>query len=50
MNSDATWAEAEFGEADLGDVRRTARLVQLATMLGAQPTASLPPPRPIGQT
>src|SRR6266542_1632057 len=42
MSPDATWAEDEFGEADLGDVRRNARLVQLATVLGAQPSASLP--------
>jgi hypothetical protein len=42
MDSDAAWAENEFGDADLGDVRRTARLVQLATVLGAQPQASLP--------
>ena len=42
MDADATWAEDEFGEADLGDVRRTARLVQLASVLGAQPSASLP--------
>jgi hypothetical protein len=42
MEPDATWAEDEFGAADLGDVRRTARLVQLATVLGAQPSASLP--------
>jgi hypothetical protein len=42
MQSDATWAEEEFGEADLGDLRRNARLVQLATVLGAQPSASLP--------
>jgi hypothetical protein len=42
MSPDASWAEDEFGEADLGDVRRTARLVQLATVLGAQPSASLP--------
>jgi hypothetical protein len=42
MDSDATWAEEEFGDAELGDVRRTARLVQLATILGAQPSASLP--------
>jgi hypothetical protein len=42
MDPDATWAEEEFGEADLGDVRRNARLVQLATVLGAQPSASLP--------
>ena len=39
---DALWAAEEFGEADLGDVRRDARLVQLATVLGAQPNASLP--------
>jgi hypothetical protein len=42
MNPDASWAEDEFGAADLGDVRRNARLVQLATVLGAQPSASLP--------
>lgn len=42
MDRDATWAEDEFGDADLGDARRTARLVQLATVLGAQPSASLP--------
>jgi Transposase DNA-binding/Transposase Tn5 dimerisation domain len=42
MDLDATWAEEEFGEADLGDVRRTTRLVQLASVLGAQPSASLP--------
>lgn len=42
MYHDASWAEEEFGDADLGDVRRNARLVQLATVLGAQPSASLP--------
>ena len=42
MGAHATWAEEEFGEAELGDVRRTARLVQLASVLGAQPHASLP--------
>ena len=42
MDVDAGWAEDEFGEADLGDVRRNARLVQLASVLGAQPSASLP--------
>ncbi len=39
---DTAWAEVEFGDADLGDARRTARLVQLATAFGAQPSASLP--------
>lgn len=38
----ATWAEDEFRDAELGDARRTARLVQLASVLGAQPHASLP--------
>src|SRR6266545_3495364 len=42
MDPDASWAEEEFGEADLGDVRRNARLIQLASVLGAQPSASLP--------
>jgi len=36
------WAVTEFGDAELGDARRTARLTHLATVLGAQPTASLP--------
>jgi len=42
MDVDAAWAEEEFGEAELGDVRRNARLVQLASVLGAQPSCSLP--------
>jgi hypothetical protein len=42
MGEPANWAEEEFGAAELGDVRRTARLVQLASALGAQPQASLP--------
>src|SRR6185295_15508543 len=36
------WAEEELGRAQLGDARRTRRLVQVATSLGAQPTASIP--------
>jgi hypothetical protein len=36
------WAETEFGGADLHDPRRTNRLVQLATALGAHPCGSLP--------
>jgi hypothetical protein len=42
MGEPASWAEEEFGAAELGDVRRTRRLVQLASALGAQPQASLP--------
>jgi hypothetical protein len=36
------WAANEFAAAELGDARRTARLVALAEALGASPTASLP--------
>jgi len=36
------WAEAEFGEAELNDPRRPARLVSLAQTLGQHPSASLP--------
>lgn len=36
------WAEEEFGAAELGDVRLTARLVEMARLVGAQPSASLP--------
>ncbi len=38
----ARWAATEFGEAELGDARRTARLVELASGLAERPTASLP--------
>lgn len=36
------WAQAEFGGAELGDARRTARLVQMARQLAERPEASLP--------
>lgn len=36
------WALEEFGAAELGDARRTARLVALARQLGERPEASLP--------
>jgi hypothetical protein len=39
---DAAWAVEEFAAAELGDQRRTARLLDLATTLAQQPTASLP--------
>src|SRR4051794_28954524 len=38
----AGWAAHEFGAAELGDARRTARLVALAGALGASPAATLP--------
>ncbi len=38
----AEWAIEEFGGAALGDLRRTDRLVELASVLGERPAASLP--------
>ena len=37
-----SWAVTEFAEADLGDARRTQRLVELATVFAQRPGASLP--------
>jgi len=36
------WAQREFGHVNLGDVRRSLRLVALATQVMRQPNASLP--------
>ena len=36
------WAVYEFAEADLGDPRRTKRVLELATALARPPTAHLP--------
>jgi hypothetical protein len=41
-SDEADWAQVEFGAAELGDARRTARLVQMARQLGERPEASLP--------
>ncbi len=38
----AAWALAEFGQAQLGDTRRTKRAVQVAASLVRQPTSSIP--------
>jgi hypothetical protein len=40
--TDTNWAVSEFAEAELGDERRTKRLVELANVLGQHPTAALP--------
>jgi hypothetical protein len=40
--TDTNWAVHEFADADLGDERRTTRLVELAAALGQHPTAALP--------
>src|SRR3989442_11253157 len=39
---DINWAAHEFADAELGDVRRTKRLVNLAHVLPQHPTAALP--------
>ena len=39
---DTPWAVREFADAELGDLRRTQRVVELATALAQHPTASLP--------
>ena len=36
------WAKAEFGDAELGDIRRNRRLVQLAAALAEKPCGALP--------
>ena len=38
----AQWAQSEFGSAQLGDRRRTQRLVNIATHLAQQPAGTLP--------
>jgi len=40
--TDTNWAVREFADAELGDERRTKRLVELANVLGQHPTAALP--------
>lgn len=40
--SSSEWADATFGHVDLGDVRRTARLVGSAAAIAQHPASSLP--------
>jgi hypothetical protein len=42
LPEDTHWAVTEFAEADLGDERRTHRLVALASVLAQHPPAALP--------
>ena len=42
LSDDTSWAVHEFAEAELGDLRRTKRLIELATVLAQNPRASLP--------
>ena len=41
MRDSKSWAAAEFGEAALGDVRRTARLVDLAAEVASRPAGTV---------
>ncbi len=40
--TEESWAVTEFAEADLGDVRRTQRVIRMATVFAQQPQASWP--------
>jgi hypothetical protein len=42
QDTDSDWVIEEFGAADLGDARRTARLVTLARQLACSPHCSFP--------
>jgi hypothetical protein len=42
LSNEDSWAVTEFAEAELGDARRTQRLIALATTLAQRPGASLP--------
>jgi len=42
MQSVTEWAQLNFGTCELGDKRRTRRLVQVAEQVGNHPSASLP--------
>jgi hypothetical protein len=42
LSNATNWAVNEFADADLGDLRRTQRLVQLAHALAQNPRAPLP--------
>jgi hypothetical protein len=42
METSRAWAQRQFGSCQLGDARRTARVVQLAAAMHRAPNASLP--------
>jgi hypothetical protein len=41
-STEESWAVTEFAEAELGDARRTQRLIRMATVFARQPMAGLP--------
>jgi Transposase DNA-binding/Transposase Tn5 dimerisation domain len=42
LSAEDAWAVTEFADAELGDARRTQRVITLATVLAQRPGASLP--------
>ena len=42
LPNDTNWAVTEFADGELGDLRRSQRLVALASVLSQHPTAALP--------
>lgn len=46
MQTNREWAQLNFGACQLGDKRRTARLVQVATAVANNPAASFPDQMP----
>lgn len=42
MHAQQEWAQLNFGDCQLGDKRRTKRLVQVAAEVANNPSASLP--------
>ncbi len=42
LRTPAQWAESQFASAELGDRRRTQRLVEMATSLAQRPSGTLP--------
>lgn len=42
VNDDTSWVVTEFVQAELGDIRRTERLIEIATVLAHRPSTSFP--------
>ena len=42
INDEQSWAVTEFADAELGAVRRSERLIEIATVLAQEPSASFP--------
>lgn len=49
MANSRAWADAEFGDVDLGDIRRTARLVTIAAAAAERPSGKVAGVFPVGR-